>query len=102
MHKKTNTTALAEHHFKTGHIFRFDETKSLDKEDNCFSSELSNIILTAKTRITLKSCDRLIDTIRSRRRVTNSSRLSIPHHSFNLAGAGSSSPDPRKNTGFTD
>ncbi|KAI4489114.1 hypothetical protein M0804_004612 [Polistes exclamans] len=33
--QKTNTTALAEHHFKTGHIFKFDETKILDKEDNC-------------------------------------------------------------------
>ncbi|KAI4479048.1 hypothetical protein M0804_011510 [Polistes exclamans] len=32
--QKTNTTALAEHHFKTGHIFKFDETKILDKEDN--------------------------------------------------------------------
>ncbi|KAI4476578.1 hypothetical protein M0804_013472 [Polistes exclamans] len=33
--QKTNTTALAEHHFKTGHNFKFDETKILDKEDNC-------------------------------------------------------------------
>ncbi|KAI4476882.1 hypothetical protein M0804_013209 [Polistes exclamans] len=32
--QKTNTTALAEHHFKTGYIFKFDETKILDKEDN--------------------------------------------------------------------
>ncbi|KAI4476742.1 hypothetical protein M0804_013359 [Polistes exclamans] len=32
--QKTNTTALAEHHFKTGHNFKFDETKILDKEDN--------------------------------------------------------------------
>ncbi|KAI4484083.1 hypothetical protein M0804_007539 [Polistes exclamans] len=34
--QKTNTTALAEHHFKTGHNFKFDETKILDKEDNWF------------------------------------------------------------------
>ncbi|KAI4476760.1 hypothetical protein M0804_013304 [Polistes exclamans] len=37
--QKTNTTALAEHHFKTGHNFKFDETKILDKEDNWRNEE---------------------------------------------------------------
>ncbi|KAI4478021.1 hypothetical protein M0804_012212 [Polistes exclamans] len=32
--KKINTTALAEHHFKTGHNFKFDATTILDLEDN--------------------------------------------------------------------
>ncbi|KAI4476770.1 hypothetical protein M0804_013314 [Polistes exclamans] len=32
--QKTNTTAQAENHFKTGHILKFDETKILGKEDN--------------------------------------------------------------------
>ncbi|KAI4487261.1 hypothetical protein M0804_005410 [Polistes exclamans] len=33
--QKSNITALAEHHFSTGHNFKFDETNILDKEDNC-------------------------------------------------------------------
>ncbi|KAI4476864.1 hypothetical protein M0804_013191 [Polistes exclamans] len=32
--QKSNITALAEHHFITGHKFKFDETNILDKEDN--------------------------------------------------------------------
>ncbi|KAI4473653.1 hypothetical protein M0804_015250 [Polistes exclamans] len=32
--QKNNTTALAEHHFKTGHEFKFEETAILDREDN--------------------------------------------------------------------
>ncbi|KAI4476743.1 hypothetical protein M0804_013360 [Polistes exclamans] len=32
--QKSNITALAEHHFSTGHNFKFDETNILDKEDN--------------------------------------------------------------------
>ncbi|KAI4473984.1 hypothetical protein M0804_015069 [Polistes exclamans] len=39
--QKTNTTALAEHHFKTGHIFKFDETKILHKEDNWYKRNIS-------------------------------------------------------------
>ncbi|KAI4487237.1 hypothetical protein M0804_005386 [Polistes exclamans] len=31
---KTNTTALAEHHFKTGHNFKFDAATILDLEEN--------------------------------------------------------------------
>ncbi|KAI4476761.1 hypothetical protein M0804_013305 [Polistes exclamans] len=41
--QKTNTTALAEHHFKTGHIFKFDETKILDKEDNWYKRNISEM-----------------------------------------------------------
>ncbi|KAI4476352.1 hypothetical protein M0804_013667 [Polistes exclamans] len=36
--QKSNITALAEHHFSTGHNFKFDETNILDKEDNWFNS----------------------------------------------------------------
>ncbi|KAI4476158.1 hypothetical protein M0804_013821 [Polistes exclamans] len=32
--QEINTTALAEHHFKTGHKFIFEETAILDREDN--------------------------------------------------------------------
>ncbi|KAI4476046.1 hypothetical protein M0804_013915 [Polistes exclamans] len=32
---KTNTTALDEHHFKTGHTFKFDAATILDLEENC-------------------------------------------------------------------
>ncbi|KAI4494771.1 hypothetical protein M0804_000972 [Polistes exclamans] len=35
--------SLAEHHFKTGHIFKFDETKILDKEDNWNKSNISEM-----------------------------------------------------------
>ncbi|KAI4474396.1 hypothetical protein M0804_014882, partial [Polistes exclamans] len=31
---KTNTTALAKHHFNTGHIFKFDAATILDLEEN--------------------------------------------------------------------
>ncbi|KAI4485278.1 hypothetical protein M0804_006783 [Polistes exclamans] len=41
--QKTNTTALAEHHFKIGHIFKFDETKILDKEDNWYKRNISKM-----------------------------------------------------------
>ncbi|KAI4491746.1 hypothetical protein M0804_003138 [Polistes exclamans] len=33
--KTNNTTALAEHHFKTGYNFKFDTATILDLEDNC-------------------------------------------------------------------
>ncbi|KAI4476983.1 hypothetical protein M0804_013163 [Polistes exclamans] len=36
--QKNNTTALAEHHFKTGHKFKFEKTAILDKEDNWIGS----------------------------------------------------------------
>ncbi|KAI4476528.1 hypothetical protein M0804_013507 [Polistes exclamans] len=41
--QKTNTTALAEHHFNTGHIFKFDETKILDKEENWYKRNISEM-----------------------------------------------------------
>ncbi|KAI4476488.1 hypothetical protein M0804_013559 [Polistes exclamans] len=32
--QKNSTTALADHHFKKGHKFKFDETAILEREDN--------------------------------------------------------------------
>ncbi|KAI4476895.1 hypothetical protein M0804_013222 [Polistes exclamans] len=41
--QKTNTTALAEYNFKTRYIFKFDETKILDKEDNWYKRNISEM-----------------------------------------------------------
>ncbi|KAI4478519.1 hypothetical protein M0804_011842 [Polistes exclamans] len=39
--QKSNITALAEHHFITGHKFKFDETDILDREDNWYKRNIS-------------------------------------------------------------
>ncbi|KAI4475149.1 hypothetical protein M0804_014486 [Polistes exclamans] len=41
--QKSNITALAEHHFITGHKFKFDETNILDKEDNWYKRNISEM-----------------------------------------------------------
>ncbi|KAI4476044.1 hypothetical protein M0804_013913 [Polistes exclamans] len=41
--QKSNITALAEHHFSTGHNFKFDETNILDKEDNWYKRNISEM-----------------------------------------------------------
>lgn len=41
---KTNRTALAAHHFETGHNFRFDEVSVLDYESNFFKRNVSEMI----------------------------------------------------------
>ncbi|KAI4476263.1 hypothetical protein M0804_013750 [Polistes exclamans] len=41
--QKTNTTALAEYHFKTEHNFKFDETKIFGKEDNLYKRNISEM-----------------------------------------------------------
>ncbi|KAI4481669.1 hypothetical protein M0804_009190 [Polistes exclamans] len=41
--QKSNITALAEHHFITGHNFKFDETDILDKEDNWYKRNISEM-----------------------------------------------------------
>ncbi|KAI4484545.1 hypothetical protein M0804_007111 [Polistes exclamans] len=38
---KTNTTALAEHHLKTGHTFKFDAATILDLEENWYKRNIS-------------------------------------------------------------
>ncbi|CAG5093129.1 Protein of unknown function [Cotesia congregata] len=41
---KTNRTALAAHHFDTGHSFQFDKVKILDYENNFFKRNVSEMI----------------------------------------------------------
>lgn len=41
---KTNSTALADHHFKTGHNFKFDMATILDIEENWFKRNISEMI----------------------------------------------------------
>ncbi|KAI4476553.1 hypothetical protein M0804_013447 [Polistes exclamans] len=41
--QKSNITALAEHHFSTGHNFKFDETNILDKGDNWYKRNISEM-----------------------------------------------------------
>ncbi|KAI4474386.1 hypothetical protein M0804_014887 [Polistes exclamans] len=41
--QKSNITALAEHHFITGHKFKFDETNILDKEDSWYKRNISEM-----------------------------------------------------------
>lgn len=41
--QKSNTTALAEHHFKTGHNFKFDTATILDIEDNWYKRNVSEM-----------------------------------------------------------
>ncbi|KAI4476739.1 hypothetical protein M0804_013356 [Polistes exclamans] len=41
--QKSNITALAEHHFSTEHKFKFDETNILDKEDNWYKRNISEM-----------------------------------------------------------
>ncbi|XP_043500000.1 atrial natriuretic peptide receptor 3 [Polistes fuscatus] len=43
--QKTNTTALAEHHFNTGHKFKFDKATILDREDNWYKRNISEMYL---------------------------------------------------------
>ncbi|KAI4476880.1 hypothetical protein M0804_013207 [Polistes exclamans] len=55
--QKSNITALAEHHFTTGHKFKFDETNILDKEDNwacrrAFESLPVNFLTKVETSLT--------------------------------------------------
>ncbi|KAI4473100.1 hypothetical protein M0804_015488 [Polistes exclamans] len=41
--QKTNTTTLAEHHFKTGHNFQFDTATILDLKDNWYKRNISEM-----------------------------------------------------------
>ncbi|KAI4476484.1 hypothetical protein M0804_013555 [Polistes exclamans] len=41
--QKNYTTALAENHFKKGHKFKFEETAILEREDNWYKRNISEI-----------------------------------------------------------